>query len=99
MFVYFTIIEEPNFQEKVDELVKKYPRLAEVIRGVYFLLSKNPFLVGEKVFGEKNPSFVYRTVEFGFLSDIPQLDIIYEIDIQNSSVLLIFLRIVESMED
>jgi hypothetical protein len=53
----YNIVEERVFTEEFDELVKQYPRLDEIKRGLDFLLSHRPFEIGAPI--PKNPKSAY----------------------------------------
>jgi len=43
----YNIVEEREFTEEFDELVKQHPRLEEIKRGLDFLLSHRPFEIAK----------------------------------------------------
>ncbi len=53
----YNIIEEHEFTEAFDELVKQHPRLAEIKCSLDFLLSHRPFEIGAPI--PKNPKSAY----------------------------------------
>lgn len=97
MINYYEIIEEQNFTSAIDELERKYPRIAELKTTISFILGKNPQIAGREIHGWKG-YYVARTDE-PLISKVPQIDIIYYISESKKQVYLIFLRVVKELNN
>jgi len=53
----YNIVEEREFTEAFDEMVKQYPRVEEIKRGLDFLLSHRPFEIGAPILRKPDSAY------------------------------------------
>lgn len=88
---YYTIVEEKQFEEKIDSLRKKYKRIDDVWLGISWLLAR------EKEYGklvDDNLKYrIFRTEEFG---NTPGFWVLYYVDKKKEEIRLISIEAIKS---
>jgi hypothetical protein len=95
IFLGFTIIEEPSFQNKIDTLKDKYPRIYnDVHETLTWALGKNPD-IGEPVIGELD----HRIVKTTAVGETPSFGVLFRVDKSEGRVYLVSLTPDRELEE
>jgi len=83
--VFYTVVEAPLFQQRIDQLRNRFSRIDHVHNSITWALSNNPYL-GQSLYTEDPLHFVLKTTEF---SDTPSFWVLYKVETDKLEVHLI----------
>lgn len=89
---YYSLVEEPEFQQAIDELEESHPRIVEIKEGISTHLSRSPkkFIPIEGTIGA---FFTLKTDDWN-IEDVPTVQVVYFVDEEKHIVYLLTLRII-----
>ncbi len=90
----YHIIEEPNFEQKLDNLRRVFPRIDDIWIGISFIIARNPFLYDCI---DNFPNF--RIAQSFTIGNIPAFWLIFQIDETSHTLVFISIELVKSNEE
>ena len=93
----YTIIREKSFDEQLEIIARKYPRMAELDSAIDWALSRGPTEI-PNVVRISYDYYLWVTDEF-YIHDIPMIRILYRVDNENQTVYLLAITEVRPSEE